>query len=60
MLIMYLKARRTAWQLVLLLSAVYSKQSRKYKYNVTLRRVRVPIVAVEEQEVLHILCVSVA
>jgi hypothetical protein len=39
-----------------------SEQGRQRTYNVTSRRVRVTIVAVEKQEVLHILsvCVSVA
>jgi len=31
-----------------------TKQDRKCTYNVTLRRVRVTIVTVEKQEVLHI------
>jgi len=33
------------------------KQERQYSYNVTLRRVRATIVAVEKQYVLHILSV---
>jgi hypothetical protein len=39
---------------------LYSKQDRQSAYNVTLRRVRVTIVAVEKQYVTHSECVSVA
>ena len=34
------------------------EQDRQCKYNVKLTRVRAIIVAVEKQEILHILCVS--
>ena len=31
----------------------YEKQDRQYEYNVTLRSVRVTIVAVEKEQLLH-------
>jgi len=43
----------------MVLSAVYSKQDRKCTYNVTLRRVRINIVAEKKNNKYYISCVSV-